>query len=279
MKQRKTVALEEINSIEKRIDEGSAMPSDNDHRLILLQEIEKIDKFASMDIIQKGYVNGDLARGYEKFLKFFHGIVGIEKLLKDRLPLVVIKKAVWDLWEVVKLGPGDVPLITVVFPIGSQYEVLLTSWKTLVDRFIMRFPLGKLIYVELGVVAESYKVVLGYVAIVATRYFDFGKIFGLARGSLFTRYNRALSFDPRQSKWKDYLYLESWSVNGLDQIIILPNLVHTTTWDIENNTPEGQCVYVEAFMDPDSLHRLKSLFAWVWIVPAILSFLAMPCEL
>ncbi|GJY54011.1 RNA-directed DNA polymerase, eukaryota, reverse transcriptase zinc-binding domain protein [Tanacetum coccineum] len=50
---RKTVALEEINSIEKRIDEGSDMPSDNDHRLILLQEIEKIDKFASMDIIQK----------------------------------------------------------------------------------------------------------------------------------------------------------------------------------------------------------------------------------
>ncbi|GKC30787.1 hypothetical protein Tco_1038081 [Tanacetum coccineum] len=53
---RKTVALEEINSIEKRIDEGSAMPSDNDHRLILLQEIEKIDKFASMDIIQKARV-------------------------------------------------------------------------------------------------------------------------------------------------------------------------------------------------------------------------------
>ncbi|GJZ00428.1 RNA-directed DNA polymerase, eukaryota, reverse transcriptase zinc-binding domain protein [Tanacetum coccineum] len=34
---RKTMALEEINYIEKRIDEGSAMPSDNDHRLILLQ--------------------------------------------------------------------------------------------------------------------------------------------------------------------------------------------------------------------------------------------------
>ncbi|GJX97682.1 hypothetical protein Tco_0353480 [Tanacetum coccineum] len=53
---RKTVALEEINSIEKRIDEGFAMPYDNDHRLILLQEIEKIDKFALMDIIQKAHV-------------------------------------------------------------------------------------------------------------------------------------------------------------------------------------------------------------------------------
>ncbi|GJY72399.1 putative RNA-directed DNA polymerase, eukaryota, reverse transcriptase zinc-binding domain protein [Tanacetum coccineum] len=70
---RKTVALEEINSIEKRIDEGSAMPSDNDHRLILLQEIEKIDKFASMDIIQKAHVKWDI-EGDENS-KFFHGLI------------------------------------------------------------------------------------------------------------------------------------------------------------------------------------------------------------
>ncbi|GJW94473.1 RNA-directed DNA polymerase, eukaryota, reverse transcriptase zinc-binding domain protein [Tanacetum coccineum] len=67
------VALEEINSIEKRIDEGSAMPSDNDHRLILLQEIEKIDKFASMDIIQKAHVKWDI-EGDENS-KFFHGLI------------------------------------------------------------------------------------------------------------------------------------------------------------------------------------------------------------
>ncbi|GJV76926.1 hypothetical protein Tco_1508510 [Tanacetum coccineum] len=70
---RKTVALEEINSIEKRIDEGSAMPSDNDHRLILLQEIEKIDKFASMDIIQNAHVKWDI-EGDENF-KFFYGLI------------------------------------------------------------------------------------------------------------------------------------------------------------------------------------------------------------
>ncbi|GJW74858.1 RNA-directed DNA polymerase, eukaryota, reverse transcriptase zinc-binding domain protein [Tanacetum coccineum] len=70
---RKTVALEEINSIEKRIDEGSAMPSDNDHRLILLQEIEKIDKFASMDLIQKARVKWDI-EGDENS-KFFHGLI------------------------------------------------------------------------------------------------------------------------------------------------------------------------------------------------------------
>ncbi|GKA28943.1 RNA-directed DNA polymerase, eukaryota, reverse transcriptase zinc-binding domain protein [Tanacetum coccineum] len=70
---RKTVALEKINSIEKRIDEGSAMPSDNDHRLILFQEIEKIDKFVLMDIIQKAHVKWDI-EGDENS-KFFHGLI------------------------------------------------------------------------------------------------------------------------------------------------------------------------------------------------------------
>ncbi|GKF93547.1 hypothetical protein Tco_0283247, partial [Tanacetum coccineum] len=53
--------------------EGSAMPSDNDHRIILLQEIEKIDKFASMGIIQKAHVKWDI-EGDENS-KFFHGLI------------------------------------------------------------------------------------------------------------------------------------------------------------------------------------------------------------
>ncbi|GJY94370.1 RNA-directed DNA polymerase, eukaryota, reverse transcriptase zinc-binding domain protein [Tanacetum coccineum] len=40
---RKAVALEEITSIEKKIDEGSASPSDTENRLNLLHELEKID--------------------------------------------------------------------------------------------------------------------------------------------------------------------------------------------------------------------------------------------
>ncbi|GJZ46699.1 RNA-directed DNA polymerase, eukaryota, reverse transcriptase zinc-binding domain protein [Tanacetum coccineum] len=65
--------LKEINSIEKRIDEGSAMPSYNNHRLILFQEIQKIDKFASMDLIQKARVKWDI-EGDENS-KFFHGLI------------------------------------------------------------------------------------------------------------------------------------------------------------------------------------------------------------
>ncbi|PWA38784.1 hypothetical protein CTI12_AA578030 [Artemisia annua] len=64
----KTMTLEEINSIEKRIDEGSAMPSDNDHRLILLQEIDKIYNFASMDLIQKARVKWDIEGDENSFM-------------------------------------------------------------------------------------------------------------------------------------------------------------------------------------------------------------------
>ncbi|GJZ98269.1 RNA-directed DNA polymerase, eukaryota, reverse transcriptase zinc-binding domain protein [Tanacetum coccineum] len=69
----KTVALEEINSIEKRIDEGSAMPSDNVTASSFILKIEKIDKFASMDIIQKAHVKWDI-EGDENS-KFFHGLI------------------------------------------------------------------------------------------------------------------------------------------------------------------------------------------------------------
>ncbi|GKE60519.1 RNA-directed DNA polymerase, eukaryota, partial [Tanacetum coccineum] len=50
---RKAVAFEEITSIEKKIDEGSALPSNTENRLNLLHELEKINKLASMDLIQK----------------------------------------------------------------------------------------------------------------------------------------------------------------------------------------------------------------------------------
>ncbi|GKA66909.1 hypothetical protein Tco_0766717, partial [Tanacetum coccineum] len=90
---RKTVALEEINSIEKMIDEGSAMPSDNDHRLILLQEIEKIDKFASMDIIQKAHVKWVMFSN----LPHSHSLNCMDReTLERQVTLEEIKEAVWD---------------------------------------------------------------------------------------------------------------------------------------------------------------------------------------
>ncbi|GJS91534.1 hypothetical protein Tco_0774170 [Tanacetum coccineum] len=53
---RKTAAIEELSSIEKKIDTGSATHSDTENRLKLLHELEDIDKFASMDLIQKARV-------------------------------------------------------------------------------------------------------------------------------------------------------------------------------------------------------------------------------
>ncbi|GKC45235.1 RNA-directed DNA polymerase, eukaryota, reverse transcriptase zinc-binding domain protein [Tanacetum coccineum] len=70
---RKATALEELSSIEKKIDEGSASPSDTENRLNLLHELEIIDKFASMDLIQKARVKWDI-EGDEN-TKFFHGLI------------------------------------------------------------------------------------------------------------------------------------------------------------------------------------------------------------
>ncbi|GJR83012.1 RNA-directed DNA polymerase, eukaryota, reverse transcriptase zinc-binding domain protein [Tanacetum coccineum] len=70
---KKAAALEELSSIEKKIDEGSASPSDTENRLNLLHELEIIDKFASMDLIQKARVKWDI-EGDEN-TKFFHGLI------------------------------------------------------------------------------------------------------------------------------------------------------------------------------------------------------------
>ncbi|GKA71461.1 RNA-directed DNA polymerase, eukaryota, partial [Tanacetum coccineum] len=69
----KAAALEELSSIEKKIDEGSASPSDSENRLNLLHELEIIDKFASMDLIQKARVKWDI-EGDEN-TKFFIGLI------------------------------------------------------------------------------------------------------------------------------------------------------------------------------------------------------------
>ncbi|GJW49517.1 RNA-directed DNA polymerase, eukaryota, reverse transcriptase zinc-binding domain protein [Tanacetum coccineum] len=66
-------SLEELSSIEKKINEGSASPSDTENRLNLLHELEIIDKFASMDLIQKARVKWDI-EGDEN-TKFFHGLI------------------------------------------------------------------------------------------------------------------------------------------------------------------------------------------------------------
>ncbi|GJX66996.1 RNA-directed DNA polymerase, eukaryota, reverse transcriptase zinc-binding domain protein, partial [Tanacetum coccineum] len=70
---KKVVALEEITSIKKKIDEGSASPSNTENRLNLLHELEKIDKLASMDLIQEARVKWDI-EGDENS-KLFHGLI------------------------------------------------------------------------------------------------------------------------------------------------------------------------------------------------------------
>ncbi|GJR61398.1 RNA-directed DNA polymerase, eukaryota, reverse transcriptase zinc-binding domain protein [Tanacetum coccineum] len=70
---KKAAALEELSFIEKKIDEGSASPSDTENRPNLLHELEIIDKFPSMDLIQKARAKWDI-EGDEN-TKFFHGLI------------------------------------------------------------------------------------------------------------------------------------------------------------------------------------------------------------
>ncbi|GJW90006.1 RNA-directed DNA polymerase, eukaryota, reverse transcriptase zinc-binding domain protein [Tanacetum coccineum] len=70
---KKAVALEEITSIEKKINKGSASPSDTKNRLNLLHELEKINKLALMDLMEKARVKWDI-EGDENS-KFFHGLI------------------------------------------------------------------------------------------------------------------------------------------------------------------------------------------------------------
>ncbi|GKC73911.1 hypothetical protein Tco_1119794, partial [Tanacetum coccineum] len=70
---RKAAALEKLSSIEMKLIKGSTSPSDTENYLNLLHELEIIDKFASMDLIQKAQVKWDI-EGIEN-TKFFHGLI------------------------------------------------------------------------------------------------------------------------------------------------------------------------------------------------------------
>ncbi|GJV59135.1 RNA-directed DNA polymerase, eukaryota, reverse transcriptase zinc-binding domain protein [Tanacetum coccineum] len=70
---RKHDAMSDVNLIEKRIDDGIVTPSDRDTRMQLLQQIDKLDNFEALDLIQKAHIKWDI-EGDENS-KFFHGLI------------------------------------------------------------------------------------------------------------------------------------------------------------------------------------------------------------
>ncbi|GJU12007.1 hypothetical protein Tco_1134403 [Tanacetum coccineum] len=65
--------MSDVKLIEKRTDNGIATPSDRDTRMHLLQEIDKLDNFEALDLIQKAHIKWDIEG--EENSKFFHGLI------------------------------------------------------------------------------------------------------------------------------------------------------------------------------------------------------------
>ncbi|GKB12868.1 RNA-directed DNA polymerase, eukaryota, reverse transcriptase zinc-binding domain protein [Tanacetum coccineum] len=90
-KNKKTAAIEELSFIEKKIDAGSATHSDTENRLTLLHELEDIDKFASMDLIQKARVKWDIEG--DKNSKFFHGLINQKR--RNQIINGIMVEGIW----------------------------------------------------------------------------------------------------------------------------------------------------------------------------------------
>nr|GEV65682.1 hypothetical protein [Tanacetum cinerariifolium] len=56
----KVIALEELSSIEKKIDDGLASQADKENRINIIHEIEKLDSLESMDLLQKAHIKWDV---------------------------------------------------------------------------------------------------------------------------------------------------------------------------------------------------------------------------
>ncbi|GJS61759.1 hypothetical protein Tco_0656543 [Tanacetum coccineum] len=65
--------LRSLKASIKQIDDGIATPSDHDTHMQLLQEIDKLDNFEALDLIQKAHLKWDI-EGDENS-KFFHGLI------------------------------------------------------------------------------------------------------------------------------------------------------------------------------------------------------------
>ncbi|GJQ97241.1 putative RNA-directed DNA polymerase, eukaryota, reverse transcriptase zinc-binding domain protein [Tanacetum coccineum] len=119
------IALEELSSMEKKIDDGSVSQADKENRINIIYEIEKLDSLDSMDLLQKAHIKWDV-KGDENS-KFFHGLINqkrrnqmINGLMMDgtwitdpkdrdnlerRVNLDEINEAIWDCGSSKAPGP------------------------------------------------------------------------------------------------------------------------------------------------------------------------------
>nr|GEW35186.1 hypothetical protein [Tanacetum cinerariifolium] len=136
---RKVIALEELSSIEKKIDDYSASQADKENRINIIYEIKKLDSLESMDLLQKAHIKWDV-EGDENS-KFFHRLINqkrrnqmINGLMVDGMWIMdpkLIKDTFLQFYEVKFQAQDD----QVVFP-NLPYSLTLDNrdWDNLERR-------------------------------------------------------------------------------------------------------------------------------------------------
>nr|GEZ52786.1 RNA-directed DNA polymerase, eukaryota, reverse transcriptase zinc-binding domain protein [Tanacetum cinerariifolium] len=74
---RKVIALEELSSIDKKIDDGLASQADKENQINIIHEIENLDSLESIDLLQNAHIKWDV-EGDENS-KFFHRLINQER--------------------------------------------------------------------------------------------------------------------------------------------------------------------------------------------------------
>ncbi|GJW06766.1 hypothetical protein Tco_1569189, partial [Tanacetum coccineum] len=125
---RKQEVMIEIHGIEKRNDDGNATPINQDKRVQILSEIDKLDNFVALDLIQKAHINRMV------FPSIVHSsrLNSLDReLLEANVSLDEIKSAIWDCGSNKAQGPDGFS-----FAFVKKYWVFI---KTDILEFINSF--------------------------------------------------------------------------------------------------------------------------------------------
>ncbi|GJZ24482.1 nucleotide-binding alpha-beta plait domain-containing protein [Tanacetum coccineum] len=138
--------------------DGSAMPSDNDHPAssLLQKKLKKIDKFASIDIIQKAHVKWDIEGDAVSIMLFEeavgNGLINCVNIKNSTINVSHLSSIMATMLVVLHCDILLNPFNYLVIPIGFNMKSIVASLEdSLLIVFHMRLSSGKLILLSIGV--------------------------------------------------------------------------------------------------------------------------------